>query len=391
MAKRREQKDEAESKEFEIPKFDKEKFIIKEKEKIKATFIAFIFAFVIALISFGFWILLQDSPFQWTLVVLFGIFSASWIQYLFRQFSIDMDKIERKGLFSSFAIYLFTWLFILIVLVNPPIYDAEAPTIEMQVLPEMQEPGGDIVIVSKVIDNSGLNKEDITLLITHNGNTSEITDFSYNTEDILEYNFTNPTNLYGDFDVRIEATDNSGLTKSVVKSFSYSNDTILLPEPQGITTYPGPPVSYATTIKFDVEPQIDRLYYVINNETVVNVTEKEGRFYVSYPEYKGWKPGSVMSIKVYAEVYFYFDIYSSGSSIEASKIRPYKNTIIDNQVYYFNVSDDSNIGEKELESVTLPKPKVYDVPGFELLLFLVSIVGVLFIIKYKKSNKKNKP
>ena len=97
MAKRREQKDETESKDFEMPKFDKEGFINKEKEKIKATFIAFAFAFVIALISFGFWVLLENSPFQWALVILFGIFSASWIQYLFKQFSVDMEKIERKG------------------------------------------------------------------------------------------------------------------------------------------------------------------------------------------------------------------------------------------------------------------------------------------------------
>ena len=108
MAKRREQKDETESKEFEAPKFDKEGFISKEKEKIKATFIAFGFAFVIAIISFGFWVLLQDSPFQWTLVVLFGIFSASWVQYLFKHLSIDLERIEKKGLYTSFAIYLFS-------------------------------------------------------------------------------------------------------------------------------------------------------------------------------------------------------------------------------------------------------------------------------------------
>ena len=88
MAKRRIEKDEKIEEGFSPPKFNEQEFLKKEKEKIRSTFIAFLFGLVIAIISFGFWILLKDSPFQWMLVVLFGLFTAAWLRYFFNRFNI---------------------------------------------------------------------------------------------------------------------------------------------------------------------------------------------------------------------------------------------------------------------------------------------------------------
>jgi len=169
MAKRRKEKDEEEEDpDFKIPKFDEEGFVRKERVKIKATFIAFIFAFVVALITFGFWILLDNNPFQWTLVLLFGLFTTAWVRYLYMKLNIDLEQLGKKGLFSSYAIYFLTWLFILIVMVNPPFYDMEAPNIEIVALPDMQEPGGTVKIIAKVTDNDAIQNNVVAFLLTQN-------------------------------------------------------------------------------------------------------------------------------------------------------------------------------------------------------------------------------
>jgi len=63
MAKKRKEKDEEREIDFKIPKFDKEKFIQTERQKIKITFLSFLFGVAIAFISFGFWSLLSGNAF----------------------------------------------------------------------------------------------------------------------------------------------------------------------------------------------------------------------------------------------------------------------------------------------------------------------------------------
>lgn len=383
MAKRREQKDEAESKDFEIPKFDKEKFISKEKEKIKATFISFGFAFVIALISFGFWILLEDSPFQWTLVILFGIFSASWIQYLFRRFSIDMDKIERKGMFTSFAIYLFTWLFILIVLVNPPFYDAEPPQVNMVTIPDMQEPGGTVKIVAKITDNAGIQNNQAQLIV-ENGNQT-LVDTTITLDDhILLYEFENTEGNLGKYHCMITTVDNSGQQTNKHANFTYSEDTIKLPSPAEAETPPGANVTYADELVIDVKPEVDLVTYTLSTNgytTSINATQPTDEFYRTTPRIKGWIRDANLTLTISATCIHYFP--NDG--------RAFNNTINDNSTYYVRTRGAAEIGTTSPPSVSLPRPRFIQVPGFELLVFLISLIGVAFIIKHKKSRKKNKP
>jgi len=382
MAKRREQKDETESKDFKVPKFDKEKFISKEKEKIKTTFIAFGFAVVIALISYGFWILLQESPFQWMLVVLFGIFSASWIQYLYKQLNIDMEIIGKKGLFTSFAIYLFTWLFILIVLVNPPFYDAEPPKIDMATLPGMQEAGGSVKLVAKITDNAGIQNNQAHIKITHD--TDTILDETLSiTDNIIQYEFDNDDNLMGSFHCTITTEDVSGQQRIKHTNFTYSEDTIKMPSPSGATTSPGPTITYVDELAIDVKPDVDLVMYTITADdysATINATKSTDEFYRTSPRINGWIKNENITISISAKCIHYFP--NDG--------RVFNNTIQDNSTYYVVTSDAAEIGVEDPPNVTVPQPSFVQVPGFELLVFLISIIGVLFIIKYKKSGKKNK-
>ena len=181
MAKRRKEKDEKdEDKPFKIPKFDEQAFLKKERRNIKALFIAFFFGCLVALISFGFWALMSGSGetnLRWPLVLIFGIFTASFIRYIYLRLNLDVSHFTKKNWFTTYAIYFFAWLIVLIVLVNPPFYDDEVPRVEVAVLPEMQELGGDVLIVAKITDNVGVEKSDITFTV--DGTKISSNDFEY--------------------------------------------------------------------------------------------------------------------------------------------------------------------------------------------------------------------
>jgi hypothetical protein len=96
---------------------------------------------------------------------------------------------------------------------------------------------------------------------------------------------------------------------------------------------------------------------------------------------KGWKKDSNITITLQATCIHYF--LNDG--------RAFENTIEDNTTYYVVTTDADEIGTETPPSITLPQPRFVQVPGFELLVFIISIIGVLFIIRMTKSSKKNKP
>lgn len=378
MAKRRKEKDEQAEEDFKLPKFDEKEFVQKEKEKIRMTFVSFLFGLLIAVITFGFWALLQDSPFQWMLVFLFGVFNTSWLRYLFVKLNITMDPSDRKGMFSAYAIYFLTWLFLLIVLVNPPFYDAESPHIEVVSLPDMQEPGGSVKIVAHITDNAGINNNQATLIITHNQSTIMDETFTLD-ESILLYEYQSDNQTMGDFDFMITAEDNSGFTTQKNGSFSIDDNVIKVPKPTGVTTPPGPFVSYADDIVFDVKADVDWFYYTINDEKI-NVTKDEDNtgFYTTSPRIEGWQKNTLVTVNAYAKTIHYFK----------NLPKEFNNTIIDTSTYYFNVSDASEIGTETPPEIKLPQPQTVQVPGFEIIIFLVSLIGVVLIFKYRKKHHK---
>jgi len=118
MAKKKREKTEEDELDFKLPKFDEGKFLKRERRNIKATFLSFLFGILISIISFGFWSLLSGNDFRWELVLLFCAFNSSWLKYLFTRLNLDLTDFGRKGWFTSYAIYFFTWLLLLMVLAN---------------------------------------------------------------------------------------------------------------------------------------------------------------------------------------------------------------------------------------------------------------------------------
>jgi len=383
MAKKRKDPDaEDEDKPFKLPKFDEKAFVKKEKRNIRVLFIAFFFGCLVALISFGFWALMsgESSNLRWPLVLIFGIFTASFIRYILMRLNFDLKEFAKKNWFTTYAVYFFAWLLVLMVLVNPPFYDDEAPKVNLVVLPDMQEPGGDILIVAKITDNVGIAKSDIEFSI--DGEAIVSTDFEY-FDNVFRYTFPNPDTIKEDpYNIVLTAKDSNGHSTTKKDTFAYSNDTITLAEPD-----PGDAVDANDDIRFRVLADVNRVYYKVDDGIEINATKlKDSQTdYESFPKYEGWPDitGAETNITCYAEVVYYFE-----NHIVNGEFVPFTNTIKDTDTYNFTIEDKDDVGEETSEKIKLPTGKFVGAPGFEAIVFIAALLAVVLIIKYKKKDKQ---
>jgi len=116
----------------------------------------------------------------------------------------------------------------LIILVNPPFYDDEAPFVDETVLPGVQELGGTVNIVAKITDNAGVSKSSIQLEITDpDENVTTLTPTNFEHDDmVVTFTFENTENLLGDFTYKLTAKDVSGKTQEKTGTFTYSSDVM---------------------------------------------------------------------------------------------------------------------------------------------------------------------
>jgi len=376
MSKRRKEKDEQEDTPFKLPKFDEEAFLKKERRNIKTTFISFLFGILMALVCFGFWALIGKNGLRWELVLLVAVVNAAFLKYIFLKFNVDLTGFSKMNWFSSFAIYFATWLIVFIIIANPPFYDDDAPRIDVAVLPTMQELGGTVKIVAKITDNTPIEKSNIQFDLTYSDGSKTTPDFTFK-DNVFKFTFESPDNLTSDqenYIFKLTATDSSGHKTEREGSFSYSNNTIYLALPDN-----GASVRAASDIKFGVGAKVDRVYYTVDDSAELNAT-KLADYYVTNPSYKGWPKDNNVTVNVSAYVVYYFE----------NVPEDFNNTIVDTKYYTFFVQDDDNVGTKETEKVTLPGAHYVVAPGFEILVFLISVVVAILIFKYRKKNESNK-
>jgi len=399
MAKRRKEgADVEEPLDFQIPKFDEEAFIKRERRNIKTMFISFLFGLLIAVICFGFWALIGQNFLRWELVLLVGVVNMVWIKYIFLKLNIDLTDFGRRGWLSTFGIYFFTWILVLIILVNPPFYDAEPPHVELVTLPGMQEPGGTILFAGNIVDNVGINKAGISLTITDPNGTTYAPEFTYENH-ILRYSFENPENTLGTYNYTVIASDVNNLKTTVTGTFTYATDALEIISSRVTGIMSGD----AITINADDKISIVnfRVYYTIDNGSEINVNRKDvndKEKYETSAEFKGWSRNATLSVDVYAEARYYF----------LNIPEKFSNTVKDTQVHVFSTADDPNIGTEEplvewnitrylLKQSQLPNTLNYVVPypisigatpGFEILVFVLAIVIVIFLFRRKKNDDK---
>jgi hypothetical protein len=330
--------------------------------------------------------------------LLVGIFNAAWIKYIFLRLNIDLTNFGRKGWFATYGIYFLTWLIVLIVIVNPPFYDGEAPLVEIATLPGMQELGGTVLIVAKITDNVGVKEQNIDFSLTCPNGTNYSPEFTFE-NNIFSYIYENPTNLMGEYSYKLVATDVNGRKTEKDGSFEYNNDTLEIISSRFSDIRSGD----AITIKADemVSAENFRVYYRIDGGTDINVnrkTENDKEKYETTAEYKGWTPNSNATVRVYAEAVHYF----------INVPVKFANTVKDTTEYNFSTGDDQNMGKEDTLveynytlvamrksqltntlNYQLPHPiNVGNIPGFETVIFIVSLIVVVLIFKRRKKDKK---
>lgn len=406
MAKRRKEKDEEEDKPFKLPKFNEEEFIKKERINIKSTVISFLFGIFMAIICFGLWALMgPETNMRWPLVFLVGIANGAFLRYIFMRTNIDTSHFTKKNWFSSYAIYFISWLFIFIVLVNPPFYDAQSPYVEVAVLPGMQEPGGDIFIVAKITDNQVITKDDIQFNVNYPNGTPMVVDFTYE-DDLFSYSYANDGNVMGEYPFTLTVVDKADHKNVYSDSFTFSNNTL------DITSSIISGMRSGDTITIKAEEKISKknflVYYKIDNGSEINANRKDindKEEYITSPKYEGWEENSNVTIKIYAEAIHYFvNIYETD---EEGNVKPKKfsNIIEDTEDYIFITGTDNNIGtedppvtyncslNKQPENVInydLPCPRYVATPGFEAIIFIIALLSVILIFKYRKKDRRKK-
>ena len=409
MAKRRKEKDEDEEFDFKIPKFDEEKYLKKEKRNIKANLISFIFGIIMAVVCFFFWTLLKDSGgIRWPLIFLLGMIYIPCLKYLFIKLKIDLTDFGKKGWILSGGVYIFTWLLVLIILVNPPIYDDEAPYIEAVTLPGMQEIGGTVKIVAKIVDNAQV--ENIQFSI--DGVIIPDTDYTYE-NNIFIYEYPSPANLTQDSETHnytIVAKDSSNLEKNTTGIFEYNNDALSITSSRFTGIMSGDSIAIKADEK--ISDNNFRVYYRIDGGSEINCNRKDvddKEKYITSAECQGWVENTNLTVNIYVETSHYFE----------SMFEKFSNIVKDSATYNFSTGDDPNIGTETPPAtwnwtktadnqasdllnydtynadndgninndVLLPYPTTVQVPGFELAIFMISLIAVVLIFKYKKKDK----
>lgn len=387
MAKRRKDVEEEETP-FKIPKFDEESFLKRERRNIKVTIYSFLFGILMAFICFVFWALMgPGNSVRWPLVLLVAIVDGIFLRNIFHWRDIDLSDFTKYKWLTTYLTYFFTWLIVFIVIVNPPIYDEESPNVNVVVLPERQEFGGAVQIVAKITDNAGVEKSGITLTVDNLAIDQNEYYFENSTFRYIYRNDTIDTEKTIEFVLSVK--DINGRETLYKGNFTYTNDTIKLVSPLAAYNEPGPEVGSADTIKFKVTTPITRLYYTIDDGEPINVTEREAEYYITYPKYKGWPRNKNVTMRVYAEKSYLFDLVTdiTDENLIKEQIKAYRenstfsNTILDTQVYYFRTASDPEIGTIDPPECEELPVNVVKVPGFELIIFVLALIAVILISK----------
>ena len=150
----------------------------------------------------------------------------------------------------------------------------------------------------------------------------------------------------------------------------------------------------------DISKENYRVYYRIENGSDINVDRKETtdrEKYETTAEFEGWTGNSTLSVSVYAEARHYF----------LNIPEKFSNTVRDTRQYAFTTANDPNIGTEDtlvewnatraaLRQSQLPNTLNYIIPyptsvgatpGFEVVVFVVAVVAVMFLFKRKKNKK----
>ena len=167
MAKRRHEAEHEDEEVFRMPDFDKEEYVKEEINRAKASMVPVILGIVFGIISALVFISLSSSL-SWPVGAAFGILGIFLIKPMFPMFRVDVSMLKKKDFLGHGAIYLFTWLVLFILLLNPPFADFTAPSVGNVHLEGLDNSTGNWTVVSSGSNMSSFSEFRVVALVSDN-------------------------------------------------------------------------------------------------------------------------------------------------------------------------------------------------------------------------------
>jgi hypothetical protein len=171
-------------------------------------------AFLMALMAGGLTWVLNDARIPFAL----GMLGFLLLRFLYGMMKLDISDVEKTKWAGSLFSYFFTFLAIWVLLINPPLVDLLAPTIE-NTTPLLQEEGSEVYISVHVEDNTEI--DDVTLFITDMPSGGHLDDLEMTKRGRNNFEYIIPKdNLsIGKYEFEVEVADSTDHTD--FKKFSF--------------------------------------------------------------------------------------------------------------------------------------------------------------------------
>lgn len=172
MAKRKKKDEEEEEFDFDYPDFDQKSYMKGEVEKGKSVALSVALAPIFSFVSLQVYLFAGKSFMAGLLVAILGIGVIGNIMGII---GIDTSEFGKKEWALDVGMFMFTWLAIWIVLMNPPVNDFARPSVDDmeveiyddgdQIAPENITDGEEynLTIIVKVTDNTELKEDSVNL------------------------------------------------------------------------------------------------------------------------------------------------------------------------------------------------------------------------------------
>ncbi|MFO7793068.1 MAG: hypothetical protein R6W73_08870 [Candidatus Saliniplasma sp.] len=193
MAKRRKKDEEEDGYEYEFPEFDRKEYMLDEIRKGKCVYISVALAPIFSIIAL---FVFNYSGHEALLGFLVGLTGIAILKTLFQMVGIEVSELGKKEWAMSVAMYLFTFLAVWVILMNPPFSDFAAPTLDEMDL-EFEE-DNEIIAHEYVQENitEGAKEYNMTITATISDNVEVDHDSVRVYIDNTPYNMTREADTY---------------------------------------------------------------------------------------------------------------------------------------------------------------------------------------------------
>lgn len=321
-----------------VPHFNEQDFIRKELISFKTTFVLFLFSVFVAGATYLVW---KTTQLRFLVLLLVAVaLGVALLRPLFRVSRIDISHWKRKEWVGTILLYAFFWLGFTLLFVNPPLADASAPRIQIEVTPAVQAVNQTVALSTYVADNVALRGEPVFCIlraapggpqnvsaltpeqrVACGGDWTRVPD-----RPLWTAKFT--PDREGTYLVLVQATDKAGHGNETYHSFAAGNPFLIVDPPgrDDASEF------VDTTNYFSVQPRPElsrdgrllSIQYRIDGEDWHHFVPDKNRpgFWITDPTYPGWKNGpNTVEVRAVEHPRFLYDGTPSGHRLEGGVVQ----------------------------------------------------------------------